>query len=550
MRSRAPSSAEEVWGEASLQGSCTVQALLCSDRSPLRNWTLSLAILAITSTHLKAQALRWAQGTSGEPAGTAGAAAAGGAAAVATPAVVPAPGAAAEAAEPGATTAEAEAVPKAAAAAGATPEAAAAEGEAAEAAPGAAAEAKAAAEVAAEAGGRQPCAKRQNNKDYGTEIGNLAPAPSPGPPAHKVLEILVESAEDVPLVEVCLRFAYMGAEALEESKGLPQLLAVYKQADYLGMSSCCKAVLEAAAQLKPEAMGIDDAVRAWGGIMPHNEQLRQLCTRALLHHLGDMLLVMRDEDLYACFLDLPLPAMLALLDSSDLATDSEDSVVAAVGCWVDHNEPTDGETKQLVDRLRLLQLSETYLLTVVPAMPWLLQHLPQPTFGRLMGAHLAAGRVGDKCSSKIYPRPRGEGSQAWFSTSQRKRSASAAGATSVLLDDHLTRQLIVDKLLPELQGADEATTYSPVMLIAHGYEINLNMELSKQSNAVIVYVCADTLQRTDMEGGEPAWRLQCCLSRQVPGGVCGKVPPPAWGTCAASAGAGTPMPSSSLPARV
>ena len=165
MRSRAPSSAEEVWGEASLLGSCTVQALLCSDRSPLRNWTLSLAILAITSTHLKAQALRWAQGTSGEPAGTAGAAAAGGAAAVATPAVVPAPGAAAsEAAEPGATTAEAEAVPKAAAAAGATPEAAAAEAEAAKAAPGAAAEAKAAAEVAAEAGGRQPCAKRQNNK--------------------------------------------------------------------------------------------------------------------------------------------------------------------------------------------------------------------------------------------------------------------------------------------------------------------------------------------------------------------------------------------------
>ena len=96
---------------------------------------------------------------------------------------------------------------------------------------------------------------------------------------------MVESAEDVPVVEVCLRFAYMGTEALAEShsQGLPQLLAVYKQADYLGMSSCCKAVLEAAAQLKPEAMGIEDAVRAWawGGIMPDNQQLWQLCTRAL-----------------------------------------------------------------------------------------------------------------------------------------------------------------------------------------------------------------------------------------------------------------------------
>ena len=117
--------------------------------------------------------------------------------------------------------------------------------------------------------------------DDGSDISSQAPAP----PVRKVLDILVESAEDVPVVEVCLRFAYMGTEALAEShsQGLPQLLAVYKQADYLGMSSCCKAVLEAAAQLKPEAMGIEDAVRAWawGGIMPDNQQLWQLCTRAL-----------------------------------------------------------------------------------------------------------------------------------------------------------------------------------------------------------------------------------------------------------------------------
>ena len=102
------SGAEEVWREASLQGSCTVQALLCSDRIPLHKWTLSLAVLAIASTHLKAQALRWAQGSSREPARTAGAAAP--VVAVATPAgAAPGPGAASQAAatpEPGAAASE------------------------------------------------------------------------------------------------------------------------------------------------------------------------------------------------------------------------------------------------------------------------------------------------------------------------------------------------------------------------------------------------------------------------------------------------------------
>ena len=112
----------------------------------------------------------------------------------------------------------------------------------------------------------------------------------------------------------------------------------------------------------------------------------------MLHHLGDVLLVMRDEELRKQLLGLPLSALLALLDSSDLATDSEDSVVSAEGCWVGIN---DVESKQLADRLRLLQLSEAYLLTVVPAMPWLAQHLPLETFG---GAQRAAQAGGDKIS--------------------------------------------------------------------------------------------------------------------------------------------------------
>ena len=157
---------------------------------------------------------------------------------------------------------------------------------------------------------------------------------------------------------------------------------------------------------------------------------------------------MRGEELRTRFLALPLPAVLALLDSSDLATDSENSVVAAVGCWVDHNEPTDGESKQLADRLRLVQLSEAYLLTVVPTMPWLAQHLPLETFSRLTGAQRAVQGGGGRFSRAIYPCE--TDSEAWFITS--KHPVSAVGATTVLLDDHVTRQLIVDELLPQLRG--------------------------------------------------------------------------------------------------
>lgn len=242
----------EVWAEVALQGACTVHILLSSTRCVLKSLPLSVAVLALCSPHLKAQALRWAaarsSGSSQEP-------------------------------------------------------------------PARAAKARA--------------QKRQKQEEAEVEepsISNQAPAP-----AHRVLEILVESETEVPVVEACLRFAYDGAKALGKlaAQSLPQLLAVFERADYLGMGGCCQAMLEAAAKLKAWEVGLDDAVMAWNmGALPDNDHLQQLCTKALLHHFGDLLLVMRSEELRQTFMDLPLLAVLALLDSDDLATDSEDSVVA------------------------------------------------------------------------------------------------------------------------------------------------------------------------------------------------------------------------------
>ena len=362
----------EVWAEEALQGACTVDILLSSTRRVLKSLPLSVAVLALASPHLRAQALRWA-------------------------AQSPPPGS------------------------------------------------------------KRTRAHRRQKQDEEESSSNNQQAPAS---AHKVLEILVEDVEKVPVVEVCLRFAYDGAKALGQpgAQGLPQLLAVFKRADYLGMSSCCMAVQEAAAQLKAEEVGLDDAVSVWGSdLLPHSDQLRQVCTRVLLHHLGDVVFVMRGEELCRYFMELPLPGMLALLDSDDLATDSEDSVVAAVGCWVDYDKLSDEECKQVAQRLRLLQLTEVYLHTVVPAMPWLMRQLPLGTFGRLTGAQRAMQRKDERAFNLYKSGSRCESS--WFSTAIRR--VSVAGTTAVLLDDHLTRQLIVDKLLPLLREADEADSDPP-----------------------------------------------------------------------------------------
>ena len=110
----------------------------------------------------------------------------------------------------------------------------------------------------------------------------------------------------------------------------------------------------------------------------------------------------------------------------------------------------------------------------------------------------------------------GTHSEAWFSTAQRR--VSAAGATAVLVDDHLTRQLIVDELLPRLQDADEATSYSPIKQFTHGYELSLSVTLKKTNNSVDVYLWVKLPQDTEEVEGVllPCWRLQSSLSRLAP----------------------------------
>ena len=116
--------------------------------------------------------------------------------------------------------------------------------------------------------------------------------------------------------------------------------------------------------------------------------------------------------------------------------------------------------------------------------------------------------------------PRGTDSEAWFITS--KRPVSAVGATTVLLDDYVTRQLIVDILLPKLRADGRFTgASSPISLLAHGYVVSLIMGLYKSHNAVSIAVYITLPQLVKGGVGHPAWCLKCSVSRQVPGGAPG-----------------------------
>jgi hypothetical protein len=57
---------------------------------------------------------------------------------------------------------------------------------------------------------------------------------------------------------------------------------------------------------------------------------------------------MRSEARVAQWCGLPYEALLELLASDTLATDSEDSVLAALSKWADHNQPSKEQARELV----------------------------------------------------------------------------------------------------------------------------------------------------------------------------------------------------------
>lgn len=92
-----------------------------------------------------------------------------------------------------------------------------------------------------------------------------------------------------------------------------------------------------------------------------------ICVDALITHLGlgDAVAFMDDDARKAQWLELCPATVLALLRDDRFATDSEDSVLAAVAAWVDANSPADEMARALLTRVRMLQLSAHFLLGIL-----------------------------------------------------------------------------------------------------------------------------------------------------------------------------------------
>lgn len=279
-------------------------------------------------------------------------------------------------------------------------------------------------------------------------------------PLRRFVSITAEDEVDVSTAEVCLRFMYTGS--LPSTAQPAQLLAIYRMADYLGIMECCAACMSALCLVQPQELSVADAALiGYSDNVPEDMrsvQLKRLCLHAILHHLGDVVEVMRSEELTHYWCELPVPALLDLLRSDMLATDSEDSVVAAVSVWADHQASIPvHQQQQLVAELRLLQLSSTFFHYVLPLLAWCHEDvLPAFTLLRLAAyvqGDSAAKNFASRTASKGQPMP-----VAWTSTTPRPWTAANGihADTAVLRCTVLSRQQLEEGVLPRLSAAAAA----------------------------------------------------------------------------------------------
>lgn len=224
---------------------------------------------------------------------------------------------------------------------------------------------------------------------YKDQLENWVPAAPAGPPRNKrqklvdearqlkTITVITKDEADVPIVDHCLAFLY-GIQPPPLTAR--QLLRLHRMADYLSMVDVLDASMERILALQPSDIGIPDCI--WMGYsseLPDDpkiaDALRTLGKGGVFHHLHDMPAIMRDEQLKAQWLALPHAALLDLLRNPAFATDSEDSVLTACGMWADQYKLNKPQVRAVLDEVRLVQLSSTFLFTVLPQMDWVREHM-------------------------------------------------------------------------------------------------------------------------------------------------------------------------------
>lgn len=199
------------------------------------------------------------------------------------------------------------------------------------------------------------------------------------------MELRVSCEEEAEAALLCLKYAYTGT--IPERLTVPQLLRALVLADLYAMEHFLDAVARALIpcdchdchDCHDEAMRVQDAVVIASTLSSLPGQASQVshpsqgvislvdaCGRCLVAHMGDVVTMMRDEELLALWRSLPPMLVHNMLASSDFASDSEDSVLAAAQAWAEEHA---ADAMMALRGVRMVQLSHAYMNTVMPRVP-------------------------------------------------------------------------------------------------------------------------------------------------------------------------------------
>ena len=184
-------------------------------------------------------------------------------------------------------------------------------------------------------------------------------------------------------------------------------MKVYRLAEiYLPPAECLKPVLTALSAIA--SRGIDLAFLSHvyslpDGLleMPSLQNIITSCKKKLLELFADVPSVIKDPEQRKHFCALPFAAVWAWLRFKNLKVHSESCVLFLLSAWVNNKEHpvcNPHQLKQLAHRVRVGQLSPTYLHSVLPDLKWFQEICSSSGDGRFVRTlQVMSAQVGTSC---------------------------------------------------------------------------------------------------------------------------------------------------------
>ncbi|KAG2496188.1 hypothetical protein HYH03_005788 [Edaphochlamys debaryana] len=194
--------------------------------------------------------------------------------------------------------------------------------------------------------------------------------------SRPLLRVPLGSEAELPAARLALRFAYTGQPSQIHASSVREALEVLRAGDYLAIEGCAAACSQwladrlaateaaagsSAAPAEPAVLQLYACEELWrpSASDPSFAAVLSAAKAQLVRHFRSTLKTLNSFYLTKQLEALPAAGLEALLESDDLGTDSEDSVLTLLATWMRANwARTDAATRQrLCGLVRLTQLS-------------------------------------------------------------------------------------------------------------------------------------------------------------------------------------------------